>query len=330
MKKIYTPIAAVILGMTCFSQTANAAPVTEVVSSFNYNGSWLEDVDAYGSTVAWYFWDAINNTTTLYYWDGQSTQVISNDDIAHFSLYNGKIAFATHGSEVNHLKYWDGTYDVAGQPIIVDITSAPNLKWVSLYSGRIAWSASDGSDNEIYYWDGTYNGAQPNITQITDNNEIDDVPDLDDGLLAWRGGPTASTQEVRYWDGISTHALNSNVSGNHDSVSASNGGIAWKGTDGKIYYWDGTYSAGNPDIVAVTGVVSGKPSLYDGTIAYTTADRVYYWDGVTSIPISDTYDDYIDSKFKPAASSGGVAYTWRDAAAGIHEIRFVSFPTQCQ
>ncbi|MCU7905652.1 MAG: hypothetical protein KZQ76_07270 [Candidatus Thiodiazotropha sp. (ex Epidulcina cf. delphinae)] len=53
MKRYFTPIIAVTVGIARFTQGR-----TQVVATIDNNGYWLEDVDAYGSTVAWNYWNS--------------------------------------------------------------------------------------------------------------------------------------------------------------------------------------------------------------------------------------------------------------------------------
>jgi len=345
--------------LSCFSTQVNAELSTQVIQTINLQGTpGMRDLRAYGDTVAWIMKDpdmAPLNYMKVYYWDGQETHEIGHHygstTIAYYSLYDGTIAWigSSEAYDPNvSLFYWNGTYDATGAPNIETIVSYPRgqtyIYQPALYNGQIAWVQSDGHDNEIFLWDGTYNAGQPNIVQITDNEVNDGKPSFADGVISWSTTVSYNNYPVQYWDGTSIHTLSgTSVLG---GTSTSNGAIAWKGTDGNIHYWNGTYVNGSPNIVTAAsaggGVYLGHPSLYNGKVSFFKHDpsrtdgedeAIFYWNGTDTIQISEWFNIYNGyyptDEATPATASGGVAYTGTNATTNYQEIRFVTSTGLC-
>jgi hypothetical protein len=357
MKKNLSMIGSGMLCMACYITPASAELSTEVVYTTTYTSGQTAGplLGASNDLVAW-----VENNG-LKYWDGQTIQTIGYPYVnftGRYDVYNGTIAWIGkkgYGGAIS-VFYWDGTYDANAErniqeiaPITLIPNTGNNQFGLSLYDGKIAWNSSDGNDYEIYLWDGTYNNGQPNISQITNNSDFDQAPSMADGMIAWRGGEFVS-QSVRYWDGSSVQELNGSpvMWDSVTSVSTSNGAIAWRGyPDQSIYYWDGTFSGGSPNIVAAAtkGFPLDRlsdPSLHNGKISYIkhdssrsegTDEAVFYWNGADTLQISEWYDLYTQyvasSRARPITTDNGVAYVGTNATSGYHEIRFVTSTGLC-
>jgi hypothetical protein len=352
MKKYLATILPAAMMAVGLVNTANAELVTEVIHTNVSTSAYLETVDGYGSTAAWSADVDGSYNYKIHYWNGTSVELISSDGVraALPSLYDGKVAYVgqnVYGTYNDSLRYWDGTYN-NGAPNVVEIATGNRIRYLSLYNGRIAWSAYDGNDWEVYYWDGTYNNGQPNIAQVTNNNEIARGVELDGTRVVWsEGGDGNTPSTLYYWEGAAIQTLNVDASIAPTAAnmpSADNSGIAWRGIDGNIYYWDGTFTGSDPNVVMAVSKVNesgtgtlGNPSLHDGRISYTRRESwrmpwdqqhaIFYWDGSNTAQLSEWYS--IDGFFIPSTTSNSVFYTGRNAITSQHEIRQVTSTGLC-
>lgn len=331
---------------------------SQVIFAAQWDGKGPQ-LSAYGNMVAWPWNGKVN------LWNGQTIQQIGHDaagaEVHKVSLYNGTLAWigkAGAGETDYSLFYWDGTLDTYNQPNITtvsSITENPDPVFnsglsLSLHDGQIAWTSFDGNDDEIYFWDGTYSGNQPNIAQISDNSDTDAYVSMADGMIAWAGGASWFSQKVRYWNGSGVQELSDSTTlqwAKIEPVSTSNGAIAWQGSYGQadIYYWDGTFDNGVPNVTNVTdygpGIHNSFPSLRNGTISYIkhvpdnaggVNQQVFFWDGADTFQISETYkftNAYSSIFEAPPNAGGSVAYKANNPATGLMEIRFDSAAGIC-
>lgn len=352
--KRYLLALSCLAGLAGYADSVNAELSTEVIYTTDRLSAWGGPfIKADGNMVAWI------EGGEIVFWDGQKIQRVGHSgvvpDIHEFSISNGTLAWVGKASmreNKSSLFYWDGTYDAQNQPYIQRIaglelleTTVGLARGVSLNNGQIAWNSSDGNDWEIYFWDGTYNNGQPNITQITDNDDYDMAPSLADGMIAWRGG-SAVEQYVRYWDGNAVHELSGERTlYSFHTVSTSNGAIAWRGyPTGDIKYWDGTFSGGAPNVItAVPGNYGTltNPSLHNGKISYIRRDRsrpttedeaVFFWNGADTFQVSEWFDSVSYNQLLtdgPQTTDDGVFYVGVNSASDLREIRSVTSTGLC-
>ena len=338
MKGNFTSILSAAACVACFSAPASADLTTEVIHTINSTNSTLEMIDGDGETLAW----RDTGDGRLYYWDGNTVQAISpsGQGVWWPSLDNGQIAYKCYDSATmtyDSLCYWDGTYN-NGQPNIVVVIPGP-IGDVSINDGRIAWTASDGNDNEVFYWDGTYNGSQPNITQLTNDSVSQTRVQISSGLIAWMVPSSGNLYDIYYWDGATTHLLDTtNAPVGVGNISVDGGAIAWSGPSNTtsytaIYYWDGTFTSGSPNIETAVDEGYGfvrRPSLHQGNISYVKDgedEAIFYWNGTSNTQLSEWYS--IDGQFRPANTSTGVFYIGRNAITDLHEVRYVTSTGLC-
>ena len=331
---------------------------SQVIFTAQWDGKGPQ-LSAYGSMVAWPW----NGKVDL--WNGHAIQQIGHDavgaEVRKVSLYNGTLAWIgkAAGETGYSVFYWDGTFDNNNRPNITNVSSISedtsttvtnNGFSLSLYDGQIAWTSFDGNDGEIYFWDGTYNGDLPNIAQITDNGDTDAYVSMADGMIAWAGGPGWYNQKVRYWDGVSVQELNGATTlqwVDIEPVSTSNGAIAWQGSymQADIFYWDGTFNNGVPNITNITnsgsGIHASFPSLRNGTISYikhiydstrNSQQQVFFWNGADTLQVSEMYDfknAYSSVYEAPPNAGGSIAYKANNPETGLMEIRFISSTGIC-
>jgi len=119
------------------------------------------------------------------------------------------------------------------------------------------------------------------------------------GLLAIAGtaGPAAA------WE---TRQLTSD-GGVKSGVCAQNGSVLWTRVDTTnnltaLYLWNGQYTT---NLTAVTGLVGGSGSLYNGTVAWLgNDDNIYYWNGSNTVKVTSE-----KAVSKPSLYAGTIAWT---------------------
>ena len=98
-----------------------------------------------------------------------------------------------------------------------------------LSNGQIVWVAYDGHDEEIFFFDGL------EIIQLTNNDENDNTPSIDNGQIVWLGNGYES--DLFYYDGSNIHQITDSGYLQH-GPEISNGIISWYAKD--IFLYDGT------------------------------------------------------------------------------------------
>ncbi len=226
--------------------------------------------------VVWRVWDKID-TYKIYLWEGvidvPAVEITSYTDICIVAGCDKKFGFLPSFHSVD----------------------------IQIENGTLAWAQYDGNDYEIMFRD-----ASGNIYQITDNDEQDYEPQLNNGQIAWTGDEAGDTSfDVFFWDGVDPGSPNIiNVSNDPglpaEDAHLMNGTIAWSGYTNNTYkrdthFWDGSETTiisviGNdyePQIDDVTGYVAwhndSKGKNANNLVQY----FIYVWDGFGVTTIDD-------------------------------------------
>ncbi len=167
---------------------------------------------------------------------------------------------------------------------------------------NVAWEQQVVSDDlEIYLW----NGAE--ITQLTDNDVLDEDPDIDGSKVVWAQWD-GSDREIMLWDGVTiTQVTDNTIEDFEPVISGSN--VAWyayDGSDHEIYFWDGATTTQVTD----NATQDRGPAIFGSTVVWLSTDglgaeSVQRWDG-SQISAVTTEAGLYQS---PKVSDAGVVWT---------------------
>lgn len=244
--------------------------------------------------------------------------VISNIQVSNITQTSATISWTTnengdsvvnYGLDISYGSSAVGTTSTTTHPV-----NLSNLASRTTYHYKV--SSTDNAGNKAESDDQTFTTQNPitnyitvSPSSVTPLSGISGFGSLYAGKVAWRD----SSNNIKYWDGITSQTLGSNgrsvpslyngtvawcdnnynlqywngsttqqiASGCYSNPSLYNDKIAWEGGQQSIKYWDGS---------AITTIWSGGwirgISLSDGKIAWSGGDNIYYWDGNSSRIIS--------------------------------------------
>ena len=153
------------------------------------------------------------------------------------------------------------------------------------------------------------------VRQLTSDGGIKSGVCAQNGSVLWArayGGKS----DLYLWNGQYITNLTAVTGLGGTGGSLYNGTVAWRGTNGGIYYWNGS----NTVQITSDGAVS-RPSLYAGTIAWTHMSTsniftLHYWDGATT-QVLDTWQDHTLSSWTCALYDGKIAYDSGGVGGGV-------------
>ncbi len=156
---------------------------------------------------------------------------------------------------------------------------------------NVVWSGNDGTDYEIFFWDGQTNDGQTNpveghVFQITDNDQNDSRPRINNnGEVVWSASD-GSDNEVYYWDGQfppSAHItkITDNTTDDLNPFINEGGDVVWRGIVGsywQIFTWDGRFPPSAYTTQVTTDAVQFKdpPKMNDNPARL---DKDILWKG---------------------------------------------------
>ncbi|MGL1904330.1 MAG: RICIN domain-containing protein [Fibrobacterales bacterium] len=231
--------------------------------------------------------------------DGNTLTRVSNNSVwdRFYDVDNGQYVWS---EEANSLYFYNGTE-------IIDLNPERHGMGVhaDIDNGEVVWAMKDApgyeGDTEIYLYS---NGT---ITQITNNDYVDDVPRISNGQIVWYGGEHYESYQIFTWkDGATTQITSS---GTNSYVLIEDGLIVWTGTGiGASGYDDVyTYKEGVTTNISNSEIQDLRPVLNNGTVAWMSRYHSYYeyryaeeyheillWNGTSVESISGQALDYTD------------------------------------
>jgi hypothetical protein len=151
-------------------------------------------------------------------------------------------------------------------------------EWPDVEGGNVVWSGTGASSSEIFLWDGS------SVSQLTNNSVGDWNPRIDGTDLVW-----GRNDQIVYRDGASETILTDTTTSDYLPV-INRGQVAWRRTDSGgdswAYFWDGSYSGGDP-VIRQLGRDSGEssPMIRDGNVVWSGWDgndgEIGMWDGTS-------------------------------------------------
>ena len=216
-------------------------------------------------------------------------------------IYNGKVVWEAYVMQGIHIFLKDLETEV-----ITQITELP--EWDGYYhrpkihKNLVTWyghkrlSGGGLTSNEIFL----YNLAEPGlITQITDNGDDDNNPEIHDGIIAW-----TRSNDIWYYDandGSITQIVTENIIDEYPKIH--NGQIVWSGREyvngwhSELYFYDCASGTGTPTIITEDfdyGVY--QPQIHDGKIVWQSYDgndyEIFLYDSNTGTTTQIKDNDY--------------------------------------
>ena len=187
-----------------------------------------------GSRIAFQGGDGSTSSYELYEWDGSQVVQLTDNDVLDGPLdYYGDVlghVQSIDGEFVLHLLGENGSMSLNRNGVIGEATLVME-SWV-------AWSESDGNDSEVYLWDGA------GIVQLSDNDTIDFLPEVDGNRAVWVWFDGNDT-EILMYDGSEIIQLTDNdINDTNPAVWGND--VVWRGRDSTdiqdpwhLYHWDG-------------------------------------------------------------------------------------------
>lgn len=309
----------------------------QVTNDANLNGFPKLD----GDQIAWRGYTD-KGVPTIYFQDlndGVRVDLGAGIDGFHAipSLSNGQVVWRVWNKVDTYKIYlWEGVIDMPAIEIAsysdTCIVAGCDKKFgylpsfhsvdIQIDNGALAWAQYDGNDYEIMYRD-----VFGVVHQITDNDEHDYEPQLNNGQIAWTGDEAGNTSfDVFFWDGVDTVNPNIINISNDPGLPAEdahlmNGTIAWSGYTNNTYkrdthFWNGSETTiislpGNdyePQIDNVTGFVTWHNDSRGKNVNNIVQYFIYLWDGFGVTIIDDP--QFVSLK-SPFANNERIAFTGR-------------------
>ncbi len=251
----------------------------------------------------------------IFYWDGTTTTEISTAAFAHHQpdIWDGQVAWRGSDGSDYEVWLWDGT----------NTTNISNNTWddgsPDIRNGEVVWSCV----GTIEYWDGN------SATYLTNSPFNNTSARVCDGEVIWHGFDLFENDdfEIFYWNGGAVRQITDNGALEDDAAPQIDGGeMTWYGYEygspGEIFYWDGTWSGLDPNVVQLTDntVWESSPHIHNGQIAWVGENNIYFWDGTWSgsDPNITQVTDDSSSCYDPQINNGHI--TWWGSDGNDNEI----------
>lgn len=153
------------------------------------------------------------------------------------------------------------------------------------------------------------------VRQLTSDGGVKSGLCAQNGSVLW-SRVDGSKSDLYLWNGQYITNLTAITGMGGSGGSLYNGTVAWHGSNGGIFFWNGS----NTVQVTSDDAVS-RPSLYAGTIAWTQLGdsntfTLHFWDGATN-RVFDTWQDPTFSSWTCSLYDGKVAYVSGGPGGGV-------------
>lgn len=282
----------------------------------------------WGQTVA--YLDGTGGPVMFY--DGTESILIHDPQVSNWepANANGSVAWRNieYGTAIKDIFRWDGTF-----PIQIDNVSnsaAVDSDLAAGGNGDLIWTRKfTGSDDRwLYYYDASVGAAT-----LVGVKGAGVSLYIAEGEVATYAYQDLATDEVKYFDGTTTHIVGTGTSeGANPSVW--DGAVAWIGdgavgddfTRTEVFYWKDGQAQRVTDDDGAGAIADQLPQLWNDKVIWSRRvsgpfqpPALYLWDGSQTVPLTATGGEY------PSFQGGQVA--WVDAS-GLHLATLVG-PADC-
>ncbi len=167
--------------------------------------------------------------------------------------------------------------------------------------------------------------------QLTDNNVIDESPQVSGSNIVWQSGMNSFPfyREIMFFDGTTTTQVTDNDFTDRDPQISGNN-LTWWGESGtsandrEIFFWDGSFRDGLPMITQVSddSIWDADPQISGSTVVWqhraSSGFEIYKWDGDSPLvgPVNVSENTFTDSS--PQIDGSNIVY--RTSGSGLFAI----------